>query len=194
MTPYNNLNKQLVVAKYEEDVIWLNQLNNIDYVVYNKGNEDEKYISLPNIKRETHTYVYHLVHEYNNLHKYNYIIFTQGNPFDHDPDFIKNINEEFEYDFIPFGRHTFTAENNGAPHHYGWDLSEVCEKIGLNPPFVKKFDFTSGALFTVKTDVILNKPISFYEKCLEYIIDDEKSPWKFERLWKYIFLNNLIDE
>lgn len=72
----NNQNVEIVVARYNENLNWLNEypFNQFVYTVYNKGINQEfnktnvsKIIDLPNVGRCDHTYLYHVVENYNNL-------------------------------------------------------------------------------------------------------------------------------
>jgi Protein of unknown function (DUF3431) len=66
----------IIVSRYNEDLSWtLNHpFNKFQYIVYNKGpNENfhkehiKKIISVPNVGRCDHTYLYHIVENYDNL-------------------------------------------------------------------------------------------------------------------------------
>jgi hypothetical protein len=84
---------ELVIARYNEDILWLNKVKNKIITVYNKGedniNKKFKAIPLPNIGRESHTYLTHIINNYDNLA--DLTIFSQGDPFFHSPDFLKLI-------------------------------------------------------------------------------------------------------
>ena len=93
---------EIIIARYNEDLSWLKKIpKSIKITVYNKGLDDItqikdlKYdiIKLPNVGRESHTYLYHIIHNYNNLaHK---TIFCQGDSIFHSPgflDLLKNVN------------------------------------------------------------------------------------------------------
>jgi hypothetical protein len=72
-----NINKiEIVVARYNENLSWMNEspFNEFKYTVYNKGiNTDfeqkyiNKIISLPNVGRCDHTFLYHIIVNYKNL-------------------------------------------------------------------------------------------------------------------------------
>jgi hypothetical protein len=84
---------EIVIARYNENLDWLELLDpNIKITIYNKGKDDIKYpfITLPNVGRESHTYLYHLVTNYYNMS--DLTIFCQGDSIFHSPDFIKLIN------------------------------------------------------------------------------------------------------
>lgn len=86
------MTRGIVVAKYNEDISWISKIDkDIKRYVYNKGQDDLlNSIRLPNIGREAHTYLVHITENYYNLD--DFLIFTQGNPFDHVPD-ISQFNE-----------------------------------------------------------------------------------------------------
>lgn len=83
--------KEIVVAKYNEDLNWLNSLNGGKVTIYNKGKDDSSdSVKLPNIGREPQTYFHHIVNNYDNLSEWTF--FTQGNPFDHVRNFVEIVN------------------------------------------------------------------------------------------------------
>jgi hypothetical protein len=66
----------VVVSRYNEDLHWINEypFNQFKYIVYNKGDNDnfyksnvEKIINLRNVGMCDHTYLYHIIKNYNNL-------------------------------------------------------------------------------------------------------------------------------
>jgi hypothetical protein len=87
----------MVVARYNEGLAWLDFMpKNINVIIYNKGPDivDRKILDNPiitvvdkchNTGRETETYLRHIVKEYDKLS--DIVIFTQGNPLDHSPNF-----------------------------------------------------------------------------------------------------------
>ncbi len=85
------MNYCIIVARYNEDLQWIKPF--VNTIVYNKGTaltEDFTQITLDNVGREGHTYYKHIYDNYENLAEYN--IFLQGNPFDHSPNIISNLN------------------------------------------------------------------------------------------------------
>jgi hypothetical protein len=76
---------KIIVARYNENLAWMNEapFNQFRYIVYNKGVNEEfekknvdKIISLPNVGRCDHTYLYHIVTNYNQLN--NVTVFFPG--------------------------------------------------------------------------------------------------------------------
>jgi hypothetical protein len=88
----------IVIARYRENIDWINYIdtNLYDVFIYNKGTKlhnilNCNIIELENKGRETHTYLYHIINNYENLPEK--IIFTQANPFDHvNTNFINQVN------------------------------------------------------------------------------------------------------
>ena len=79
---------EVVIARYNENLDWVNkEFPNEKITIYNKGKDDITLLpnwtitKLPNIGRETHTYLYHIINNYNNLA--DRTLFLQGHPFDH---------------------------------------------------------------------------------------------------------------
>jgi hypothetical protein len=82
----------IVIARYNEDIEWSKKYSS-NVLIINKGNNIEgieNQIFYPNVGREGHSYYKYIVDNYDNLD--DYIIFLQGNPFDHSPDIIKILD------------------------------------------------------------------------------------------------------
>jgi hypothetical protein len=87
---------EIVIARYNENLDWLKKIKkskNLKITVYNKGKDDINipYIQLPNIGRESHTYLYHIMNNYDKLA--DQTIFCQGNSIYHSPGFLDLINK-----------------------------------------------------------------------------------------------------
>ena len=82
---------ELVIARYNEDISWLKHIKNKKITVYNKGKDNVNGIQLPNIGRESHTYLTHIINNYDKLS--DMTIFCQGDPFFHSPEIIKLIEK-----------------------------------------------------------------------------------------------------
>jgi hypothetical protein len=92
----------VVIARYNEDINWINQLEDVDIYIYNKS-EDLVGIDIPDIPntiiehlpnnfsgRDAHTHVYHICKYYDK--DYETITFLQGHPFDHCPHTVPYVN------------------------------------------------------------------------------------------------------
>jgi len=94
-------NRRVIISKFKEDISWVEELK-CDYVVYNKDNGLNEYddyvinsnsIDLCNVGREGHTYLFHIIKNYDNLK--NFEIFVHGDPFVHFKDFLSFVNSKF---------------------------------------------------------------------------------------------------
>ena len=76
------MNTQIVIARYNEDVSWLENYENV--IIYNKGEKIQskhEIFELPNVGREAHTILHHIFSNYEDLA--DNTVFLPGNPFDH---------------------------------------------------------------------------------------------------------------
>ena len=109
---YSKINLQLVISRYNEDLEWLKEypFNKYPSICYNKGNNNDFYrpknmkvVNLKNVGRCDHTYIYHIVNNYDNL--YDYIMFLPGScnlPYKKDKavKWIKELERRRSYVFI----------------------------------------------------------------------------------------------
>lgn len=170
-------NYKIVVARYNENIEWTRRYENC--IIYNKGgNIEDACISLENVGREAHTYLYHIVKNYNNLS--DHIIFTQGNPFDHSPNFIDNvdnlISDDLEKDFcwiserIIIGDFAYQREPYILPAFP--NINPSYQFIFGDDKKPETFLFGAGAQFLVSKERILSRPLDFYQKILD-VFDKE---------------------
>lgn len=178
----------LVIAKYKEDISWLDKIN-VNTIVYDKGPDG----NLKNIGREAHTYVHHIVKNYDSLSEWT--AFAQAKPFDHcarfmdlinEFDKVKSQNEQEKFFFL--GTWITKCDINGNPHHPNLDLKRFQELIFNDVP-LQEMTFVAGAQFIVHVDLIKNKSKLFWENMLSVFEDQlhEQDAWCAERLWPYIF-------
>jgi hypothetical protein len=75
-TSDNNKNIEIIISRYNEDLKWTleSPFNQYKYTVYNKGDNEnfeksnvKQIITLPNVGKCDHTYLYHIINNYNNL-------------------------------------------------------------------------------------------------------------------------------
>ncbi|MDC3029607.1 DUF3431 domain-containing protein [Prochlorococcus sp. AH-716-P13] len=211
------MNKSLIISRYKEDLEWLKKHNDFEITVYNKGlklKEDKyfKVLNLENVGRESHTWLYHIVNNYNSLNDIN--IFLQGKIDDLNCMAYQNPNDYLE----KIHKYGFSASRYGllGPFHWDWNVNinkdirykkqwqnnEISRsKIGFRKfskqlfPEIPIFVATSySGCFAVKREIIRQHDINFYKKLLE-ILSKNKNPIEghyMERLWCYLFTNNKL--
>jgi hypothetical protein len=110
---FNTQEVCLVIARYNEDIEWVNSYKDIA-IVYNKGpnfiSSLKNIIKIENIGREGHTYLYHIIKNYKNLNKKT--IFCQGGPFEHNETLLFGIDNYYKtLDVQPLGLQYLKEEN-----------------------------------------------------------------------------------
>ena len=209
------MNKRLIIARYNENLEWLKKHEDFKITVYNKGESypDNKFfevINLENKGRESHTWLYHIVQNYNNLDEIN--IFMQGRiddlgcmAYNNPKLYLKKINK---YGFVasrfgmlsPFHWKYNVGIEKNKKYKKEWDKKEISRsKIGFRKfakdlfPNIPLFVATSyGGCFAVKKELIKNHDIDYYYNLLE-ILSQNKNPIEghyLERLWCYMFSQN----
>ena len=193
---------QLVVARYTEDLSWLRKRPaNLTVTVYDKSPDasgGEQAILLPNVGREAHTYLHHIISRYDSLAEWT--VFCQGKPFDHAYDFKKKLREYAIDPTIigPFrwlGHLIDTDDSRGERLFRPWSKNEDGRGLDLRGFHQALFDtdgpehytFVLGAQFAVRRDVIHQRPLTFYERALAVAITFPDAAHCFERSWDRIF-------
>jgi hypothetical protein len=206
----------IVIARYNEDLSWAKNMpvENTQIFIYNKGGKiydnfsnNTTVIDLENIGREAHTYLHHIIENYDSLPEK--IIFTQARPDDHvslnfKSEFLEFLNtgEKFRY----FSSNTLKmkiledgVEESGNLNGSYWKnkhlRSSCCVSVPSNlfPDLnSKKWIFGTGAIFGVDRNRIEKNPIEFYLKCMKILKEssDLVNPPEghaFERSWYLIF-------
>ena len=177
----NKTKKQLeiVVSRYDEDLEWAEDYLNY-CTIYNKGEQLAiDAISLPNIGREGHTFVKHIVDNYDNLA--DHTIFLQGEPIDpHSPnlkivlDVIINFDSELA-DFLWISERLVEGdfEYIREPYHkIVPNIKYAYEKVFGEQPKLETFVFGSGAQFCVSRRRIHKRPVGFYKNILDIFEHD----------------------
>ena len=207
----------LIIARYNEDIEWLSKHRKYKIIIYNKGknliNKHNFIIKkLPNLGRESHTWLTHIVSNYENLDKYN--IFLQGKIDDlncmsyKNPDkYLKGLKENgFSVSRLgllgPFHWSKNVGIEKNKKYQKQWskgqihtsDLSfrQFSKKIFPNIPYFVATSY--GGCFAVSSELIRKHKKSFYENVLRYV-SHNPNPIEghyLERLWCYMFTRNLF--
>lgn len=176
---------QIVVAKYQEDVRWVSVFAGLSVTVYDKGDPLSPN-SLPNVGREAHTYLHHIINNYDALP--DVTVFLQGNPFDHCgpllPERVWQLHREDG--FVDLCHLALPEDAFGNPTQPGLPLAEVYREVfGEDPP--EFFICRVGACFAVSRERVRSRSIEFYQRLLRLSVDHKLGPWLLERYWWKIF-------
>lgn len=173
-----------VIARYKEDLDWLKDFNN-PFMVYNKGPEWPYEIArkdIPNKGREAETYFRSIIENYSTLSQYKYMVFLQGNPFEHCHDLFEKINTYDDENNI-----RYLSESNGfmeldkilylkdfsvslieclLKQNYSVQSGAVKSLLFLNFIGIEvkscEWSYACGAQYIVPTKMILNKSVEWW--------------------------------
>lgn len=208
---------QVVIARYRESLFWVPELG-LPYVVYDKGPEPVSDARvLPNVGRETHTYLTHIVQEWEHLA--GHTVFLQGDPFAHlsgdgktEVLVLKGMIMECVEKKVPFKGFAWfrlKCDGLGRPHDLkkpenegrwaGWGkdipVAEVFSKLFDASPPAQFIGRAATGIFCVSAERVKTRPKEFYAHALRLVADDpqdeENTGHAFERLWQLIFNGNV---
>jgi hypothetical protein len=189
--------RELVVSVYKEKIEWLIKRQSIlgdreiisAYVKSDRN--DFGYVEkLPNIGRESHTYIHHIIKNYDNLA--DFTTFIQGGPFFHfhegdNPNLeFFNFAEEPTHDYNPLGDFAMTDCFGRPFSHWDVDLFPVWDRL-FEGNMPHRFFANYGAQFIVSRDVIQNRSIEFWQELYKMHKEIEYLPWALEIMWYYVF-------
>ena len=190
----------LVVARYQEDLAWLKRVPRAVRVhVYDKGGGVASAVPLPNVGREAHTYLHHLVEHYHELA--DLTVFVQGKPFDHVPDLHRRLRawadgservEEFRWlGFLAeeddaTGSRLFQAWSKN-PDRHALDMRGFWSAVFAPAPAPETFVFFGGAHFAVTRAIVQRRPRAFYAQARAVAAEFPEAAHCFERTWNHVF-------
>lgn len=112
------------------------------------------------------------------------VVFCQGNPFYHDPDFLSHIENPVIRHYGPLA----DCDRDAGPS-YTAPMHSWCDVLGLEKRIL--WQFSAGSQYRVHYDQIRNHSLEFYRALLSLTYIEPKSPWILERLWPLIWKINL---
>lgn len=213
---------ELVVARYNEDVDWLKKepFNQFNIILYNKGPEEPskncesntcKLITLDNVGRCDHTFLYHIINNYDDLG--DVTIFLPGSC--NDPHKFNNTKKVIDlvnktkttvllgaiFNDIPADIYDFQIEEWAATNEKNKTLNDE-NKLHPSPirPFGPWFEENFGkeihskvvcyfGVFAIAKEHIIQHPKEYYEKFIKYL-DHHSNPevgHYMERSWSALF-------
>jgi hypothetical protein len=180
----------IVVAKYNEDVSWINKLSNHNVTVYNKDKNDLRWeLNLTNYGKDAETHLYHIVKNYDNLAEHT--AFLQGNPLEHCHDYIERINNfDTTKDFLPLGS-VYKRDQD----FYVSSTKSFCTKNAID--YKEPFFFIGGMQIILSKKQIHKRSKDFYLNLKEDIprvisrgnsqVGNSNEIWWLEYSWPTVF-------
>ena len=203
----------VIISRYNENLDWIKEINKeFDITVYNKGKKieiEDKYnlIEIKNVGRESHTWLYHIYENYENIAENN--IFLQGRLDDlgcmAHKDISKYLSKLNKNGFnasrlsllSPFHwRDNLTIERD-IKYKNDWDENKISRNILGFRKYSKQFfpnipifvPTSYGGCFAVTRDAIHKHPKDFYFELFN-TVNKHQHPIEahyLERLWCYMF-------
>lgn len=182
--------RSVVVAHCDEDLSWMQALDpTLGKFVYSKGKNvvGEK---LPNLGRDYHTYLTHIVRHYDLLSDVTF--FLQGWPLDRSAHVISGVNYLRHFDYIEFGTNILETGPVGDQllQFMGYLFGTDWRGYSRQP-----WTFRANTQFGVSKRRVHRHYPAFYSRaviaCEEGIpdlgISVESVPYLFEQIWPFIF-------
>lgn len=174
---------QLVVAHYREELRWLEDFRELPVMIYSKGSRGPN--ELPNVGREAHTYLHHIIENYDTLA--DVTVFLQGDPRDHVPDLFEKIwSIDATTRYRELSELMLVDDRNGRPPQPGLPLAAFYEKL-FQRAAPEYYCCRVGACFAVSREVIRQRSRDFYRHAMELVLNEDRGPWCIERLWHIVF-------
>lgn len=214
-------NVEIIISRFNEDLNWTMEspFNIFQYVVYNKGNNDnfnktnvKKIINIENLGKNDHTYLYHIIENYDNLS--NIVVFFPGSL---NLDYKKNKAKRILNNIIKnkFSRAYFVGEyHNDLKTHFNnftldnWETSDknnfllnsesTLKKCIIRPygNWYKYFFGNTNAhwsslwgVFSIDKKDIIQHPVEHYQRLLQTVNthSNPEAGHYIERSWGVIF-------
>jgi hypothetical protein len=209
-----NTNIDIVISYFNENLNWLqyidyNQINrlhlytksNIQLLSLIKNKKVTQYF-LPNIGREAHTYLYHIINNYDKLA--DVVLFVQGSP-NFSPSPYRGINKLIQpFCSVPMLSHSnnfkysndlYLNENNKI---LLWNKNKLLDtNFTFTEWFTKFIDKTYPSFpmkiyfeanFGVSKQKILSRDLDYYKRLISQLSENNTEAAHFlERSWYYIF-------
>ena len=206
----------VIISRFNENLDWIKKINSeFEIVVYNKGDKieiDKKYklIEIKNVGRESHTWLYHISENYENISENN--IFLQGRIDDLGCMAYKDVSRYLKN----LNKNGFNASRLGllSPFHWkdnlsidkdlrykdAWHQNHISKNYLGFRKYAKKFfpkipiflPTSYGGCFAVTRDAIHKHSKDFYSEML-FTLNKHYHPIEahfLERLWCYMFSQN----
>jgi len=219
-----SINKvKIIVSRFHENLNWLQEspFNEFQYIVYNKGDNDdfnktnvENVITLPNVGKCDHTYLYHIVNNFDNLD--DILVFFPGSLDSHGGkksraiDILERIKRNnynsavFTCDYCAegvlkkFKNFTIDSYSTSSPENYNKNMETTTYHANIRPFwkwYLVNFGkininyYTFQGIFSVDKRDILQHPRYRYEKLLNQVgvHSNPEVGHYIERSWGAIF-------
>lgn len=218
--PFESNKIEIVISRYNENLEWLdNELFNYPVIIYNKGINNNFYkpnqhkiIKLKNIGRTSHTILYHIIKNYNNLAELTVFLHGSSNntrKYNNVKKLMKLVTKsnksvffsQVYYDSIQTQLYDFKIDEYASSDKDNYNLNNETTLVKSNiRPFGKWYDkmfgshvithhFAETDLIAVSKKHILQHPIEHYKRLIQEtkMGSNPETGHYFERSWEAVF-------
>ncbi|NBT89252.1 MAG: DUF3431 domain-containing protein [Verrucomicrobia bacterium] len=207
--PSGPVDLEVVVCRCGETLDWLRNLpQGVRITVYDKtpppASRWAEAVPLPNVGREAHAWLHHLVERYDSLAEWT--LFAQGRPFDHVPEMHRVVRrlaagEIPPEDFLWLGFLWETDDARGRPTFVHWTKNPERRELDLkgffhalwNEPAPDKVRYVGGGQFVLGRPAALRRTREFFQKARSLAEKFPDAAHAFERTWDRVFLAPPLD-
>ena len=213
---------KIIISRFNENLNWLQEspFNEFQYIVYNKGDNDNfnktnvvSIVNLPNVGKCDHTYLYHIVNNFDNLD--DILVFLPGSLYSSSEkksralDILERIKRNnynsavFIGDFCSgllkqFGNFTMDSYSTSSPENYNKNMETATHLANIRPFwkwYLVNFGrihvnyYTYKGIFSVDKRDILQHPRYRFEKLMNQVAvhSNPEVGHYIERTWGAIF-------
>lgn len=198
------MKNQVVISQFEADLEWTKELDEegFDVIAYQKGKKPVKdtWITvhkLPNVGREIHTFLHHIIENYENLPPIT--VFLQDNP--REGNFgkidVENLAARINENEILHIGSIIGCDEFGRPHHHGiLPIREYWDYLFTEPIF-ETIMFVAASQHAVPASFIHKRPLEWWKRAINHPhaqVNPEPVPackppwaWCMERMMSVVF-------
>lgn len=165
-------NVEIIISRFNEDLSWTQEVpfNFFQYIVYNKGSNDnfiktnvKQIINVENVGRESHTYLYHIIENYDKLS--NIMIFFPG-----------SLNLDYKKIKAKIVLNNIIQSNCSTAYFVGQYYQNVKETF--NDFFIDNWKSTDKNNLLLNNESVLQKSeIRPYGKWYTYFFGNTRANW-----------------
>lgn len=192
--------RAVLIAHYDQPLGWVDRLNGVRTFIYTANEAFRQYRVVRNRGNDASMYLSFIIDHYDALPDQTVFCHHHENDWTQEhslPDIINNLNWVVAPYFSLGARCNYwtAIPYDSKPYHIAamkrnWHI--------LDPlPYPDELTYIAGTQFCVSADLIRKWPVTFYERCLEWVYTVQEAEWFigrfFEYTWHYIFTGNPIE-
>ena len=185
----------VVIAHYNEDLSWVTKLKYPFMVISRNGVPKD---TVPNKGNEASIFLEYIITNYDRLDDYTFFVHGHRNSWHHAEPMDEKINR-IECNLPYFNL------NDIPPYRILNCLNTTNQILRMYPPiqhilgplYMDRMTFRMGAQFYIHKDAIRSRSLETYKALYDFIMNNTGQAFEdgllFERIWHFIFTNDVVD-